>query len=206
MNALTSRKLKKLRNSRYAKLAVIGMVTSAALLATQAARAEDGNWKSSSWYAGINAGGSHVSDFSNGISKRDDNDTTYSVNVGYQFNRYFAVEANYTDFGKFKVSNAVGTGDWKSDGVGVSAVGILPMDNRLALYGKAGAFYSDTRVDNLGVSNDKRTNGTVGVGASYDFGNRIIGKAEWNYYQDVGGSSTGKPTVNTYTLGVAYRF
>lgn len=202
------------RNRHFAKLALIGLAASGALAAAQVAHAESSmnwgsptEWNSAPWYVGLNLGQSRISDFGNGFSKGDDTDTTGTVNLGYQFNRNFAVELGYTDFGKFKVSNASGSGEWKSDGVGLSLVGILPMDNRWALYGKLGAFYSDTRVEGIpGTGSDKRTNGTAGLGVSYDFGNRIVGKAEWNYYNDVGESSTGKPTLNTVTLGVAYRF
>lgn len=202
------------RNRSFAKLVLAGLIASGALATTQAARADDmmnwGNatpWNAAPWYVGINLGQSRMSDIGNGFSKHDDTDTTGTVNIGYQFNRNFAVELGYTDFGKFNVSNGSGSGDWKSDGVGLSLVGILPMDNRWSLYGKIGAFYSDTRINNIpGVNSDKRTNGTAGLGVSYDFGNRVVGKAEWNYYNDVGESSTGKPTINTVTLGLAYRF
>lgn len=211
MNTLTRRNVRPHRSRRAAQLALAGALAGLALTASHAARAEDGNWPHvgsypNPWYINADVGRSRVSSFNGGISGGDKNDTTWGANLGYQINRNFAVELNYRDFGEFNVSNNLGSGKWKADGWGLSAVGILPMDNRWSLYGKVGAFYADVRPGLPGVSGDKETNGTVGLGASYDFGNRLIGKLEWDYYRSVGNSSSGKPNINTYTVGIGYRF
>ncbi|GAB2181481.1 outer membrane beta-barrel protein [Denitratisoma sp. agr-D3] len=216
--------------NRYRSWALAGIVATSTLMAGGAqAQSND-----TGWYGGINLGrsnggvsGSQIDGVLGnqgltGTSSTDGRDTTYSLNLGYQFNRNFAVEGGYTDFGKYKVNSNVtapagdtASGDWKSTGWTAVGVGILPIDNALSVYGKAGVVLADTKLS-LGSStganaisggSHSSTNGTYGLGVSYDFGNRVVGKLEWNRYQGLGDSATtGSTDLNTYTMGVAYKF
>lgn len=180
------------------------------------------------WYVGANLGGTDVSydtgvggafasQGATGTGSIDKSDTTYGFNAGYQFNRNFAVEAGYVNLGKYSYNGtitapAAGTasGDLKIDGGVINAVGILPFSNGFAAYGKVGAFYSRSRLSgggpNFGSRDEKNTDWTYGLGASYDFTRNWVGKAEWTRYQSVGSSSTMKSDIDTYTVGVAYHF
>lgn len=184
------------------------------------------------WYGNLNLGRSNIDNasvdgaFANqGItsaSSVDKNDTVYSLGLGYQFSRNFALEGGYTDFGKFNVNSRIlapaadlAHGDYKIDGWNLSAVGIIPLQSGFSVYGKAGVFYSDVKLNaasNTGTvpvsgGSERNTDGTWGLGLGYDFGNNLIGKLEWNRYQSLGDSgSTGELDINTYTAGVSYRF
>src|SRR5687767_7898130 len=55
------------------------------------------------WYLGLDVGQAkldHATAFEE-ESDLDDTSTAYTLRVGYQFNRYFALEGGYTDLGDF---------------------------------------------------------------------------------------------------------
>jgi OOP family OmpA-OmpF porin len=185
------------------------------------------------WYGGVNLGGSNLklngSDldaaFANqGVttsSSIDKHDTGYSLDLGYQVNPYFAVEGGYVDFGKFDFSSAASAptadtinGNYKAYGYDLSAVGILPLQQGLSVYSKAGAFRSRADLDasSTGLvavsgANHWGTHPTFGVGAGYDFTKNMVGKLEWNRYLDVGdNSTTGRGDIDLFTAGMAYKF
>ena len=69
----------------------------------------------------------------------DNTGSAYKLQLGYQFNKYFAVEGGYFNLGKSKLDYSDGTSDsLKTDGLNISAVGILPFDNGFSVFGKLG--------------------------------------------------------------------
>jgi OOP family OmpA-OmpF porin len=210
---------------------VMGTVSALVVLAvtpsvTQAA-------DSTGWYGDINLGRGNLKQKGGGIDDALSNqglttsssikkhDVGYSLNLGYQFNPYFAVEGNYADLGKYKFDSSVSapsadtvSGDYKVRGMGFSAVGILPLDEGWALFGKAGVMRSKVTLDasSTGIvatsgGSHTGTGATYGTGVSYDFTKEIVGKAEWNRYQNVGdGATTGKSAIDLYTVGVGFKF
>jgi OOP family OmpA-OmpF porin len=185
------------------------------------------------WYGGVNLGRSNLKmnggdldgAFANqGLSTSsslEKHDTGYSLDLGYQFNPYFALEGGYVDFGKFDVSSTASApaadtinGRYKAHGYDFSAVGILPLQQGLSVYGKAGAFRSRAELDAsssgavpVSGGSHSATHPTFGIGASYDFTQRVVGKLEWNRYLKVGDSGvTGRGDIDLYTAGVAFKF
>ena len=212
---------------RLQTIALIGAV-SATVLGTGAAFAATPD---TGWYGNINVGRSHIntnvdSVFGNqGVtssSSVDDHDTAYGIGAGYQFNRNFALEGGYVDLGKFNVNSTISApaadtahGQYKVDGWNLVGVGIIPLQNGFSVYGKAGLIFADVKLNAASdtgavpVSGGSKssTNGTYGLGTSYDFGNNLIGKLEWNRYQGLGEpNGSGKVDLNAYTAGVSYRF
>jgi len=172
------------------------------------------------WYGSINAGrsdqkvGSGAIDAAlanqgvPGSSTIEDHDTGYSLEAGYRLNSNFALEGSYVDLGKFDFRSTV-SGTFKASGVGLEAVGIIPIENRFALYGKAGAFSAKSELSASAPASGRSKRETVptfGLGASYDFGDNVVGKLEWNRYQNLGDASTGEGDVDLYTMGVGYKF
>jgi OOP family OmpA-OmpF porin len=208
---------------------VMGIAASVAIMSMSSAHAAD-----EGWYAGVNAGVSHSKFKDGGIdsafatqgvtstSSTDKRDDPYSLNAGYQFNRNFALEGGYVNLGKYNFSSSISSpatdtasGNYKVDGWTTSAVGILPLQNGFAAYGKLGALFSqtkfnpssDTGATALAGTSKSSTDLTYGLGLSYDFSKQVVGKAEWNRYQGVGDTATtGKADIDTYTVGLAYKF
>lgn len=94
----------------------------------------------------------------------DSDATNFKVYGGFQINRYFGVEAGYTDFGKVKfevrdipppcfasfcptvIFFGPTTGEISAEGWNLSAVGTLPLTERFELSGRLGAFRSRVKL------------------------------------------------------------
>ena len=130
------------------------------------------------FYAGIGAGQSSVNDGS-----YDDPDTAFSAFGGYQFNRYFGVEAGYVDFGSLK-SKATDPALQPSS-VYATAVGTLPFTDKFSAYAKAGfqRWNLDTALPGLtGTNDDNGTGATYGVGLQYRINDTFALRAEYSHF------------------------
>ncbi|MGB1238825.1 MAG: porin family protein [Pseudomonadales bacterium] len=127
------------------------------------------------------------------------NDATTNVAklfVGYDFNRYLALEGTYYDASTYKTNTAV-KGD--VSGYAVSIVGNLPVAENTKLFAKIGHF------DGRDKWHDDTVNGTIdkdgaifGLGASYSLGDWAI-RAEYERAKD-------KDLIEMYSVGVQYKF
>jgi OOP family OmpA-OmpF porin len=184
------------------------------------------------WYAGIDVG---RSDFRRGGGAFDEafaaqglttstsmnkHGNAYLLDLGYRFNPYFALEGGYVDLGRFNFNSNVlapapGTmaGSMKAYGARFSAVGIVPLPSGFSVYGKAGIYDARAKVDGgspsgLSVGASRwHTDGTFGVGASYDLTKNLAASLEWNRYLKVGNSvTTGRSDIDLVTAGLSYHF
>ena len=177
------------------------------------------------WYGSFNLGRSQLGLSGSNLDNRfadqgitastslDKNRTAFSLLGGYQFNRHFAVEGGMIGLGRFDYRStttapAAGTiaGRYGVGGIGASAVGILPLGQGFSAYGKAGVLLATTVLEgtgsagiNLNRSVSHSTNGSVGLGVSYDFTKNIAGKIEWNRYLRVSDGGNGRGDIDTYT-------
>lgn len=207
------------------QLAAVAATLAAGLAGGAHAAEEEG------WYGGLNLGRAHLglsgADLDNrnaglGVtssSALETRDATWSLTGGYRFNRHLALEGGYVDLGTHRVSGttsapAAGSldGRYKAHGYSLAAVGIVPLQGGFSLYGKAGLFFARTDLElsansvALAGAGQSRTGGTLGLGMSYDFTRNVFGRAEWNRYARIGDDNTGRASVDTYTVGVGYRF
>ena len=130
------------------------------------------------FYAGAGVGQSFVDE---GIY--DDEDTAFSVFGGYQFNRYFALEAGYADFGKIEAD--VLAPELEADSAYLTAVGSLPITEQFSAYAKAGfhAWNLDAELPGLIDSDDSGTDPTYGVGLQYRFTDLIALRGEYSRFE-----------------------
>ena len=214
--------------SRRQPWKVISFVASVAIFSMQAAHAQD-----TGWYAGANAGVTNAKQTNGGLNgafanqgvtadtSLDKRDNIYSLDLGYQFHKNFAVEGGYVDLGKYNFNSNISapaadtaSGNYRVKGWTASAVGILPLQNGFSAYGKLGAIFADTKFNAssdtgataISDSSKSSTRPLYGLGLSYDFSKQVVGKAEWTRYDGLGNSNTGKSDIDTYTVGVAYKF
>ena len=141
-----------------------------------------------------------------GIST-EDNDTGWKVNLGYQINRYWGIEAGYVDFGKFSVKGALGGAPVKAN-VDVTAwtlagIGTLPIgDGAFVLLGKLGVARGKASGEATVVPvdfNDTSTDVLFGFGARYNINPKLGVQFDWErYYFD--------DRAYLYTLGLRYKF
>lgn len=141
----------------------------------------------------------------------DDTNTTYSVRAGWRPSPYWAIELGYYDLGKYQFHGQAGAtaasaidGEAKAKSMGVSFVGILPMD-QLDLYARLGYARSELKVS-AGATlvptsvNDssKQNEATYGVGARWNVAPSWGIFVEWMKNDQI--------EVDSYLLGVDFRF
>ena len=164
-----------------------------------------------SWYVGFGAGvgtlgksGQDLTGLAN--AQVDDTDTTYTIRGGYRFNPYFALELGYYDLGKYGFSGNIGStyvsGSAKAKSYGVSAVGILPM-NQFDLYGRVGWEESEIKANantTLFTANesDRQSGATYGIGGRWNMNRNVGFFVEW--------MKNDKIEVDSYLAGIDYRF
>jgi OOP family OmpA-OmpF porin len=133
----------------------------------------------SGFYAGAGVGQSFVDE-----GRYDDEDTAFSVFGGYEFNRYFALEAGYVDFGELEPTIAGPSAE--ADSTYLVAVGSVPITDKFSAYAKAGwnRWNVDTRVPVLiGSTDDSGSDPTYGVGVQYRLNDRVAFRGEYSRFE-----------------------
>jgi hypothetical protein len=132
--------------------------------------------------------GAGLGDFSSkvdGIGAVDDVDfdsdeDATKIMAGWRFNRFVAVQADYTDFGESRA--AVNQLDIRSDtkGLAPTIVGTLPV-GPVELFGKAGVLFYDVEVDTPGgeLIDSSGEDAVIGVGVGLTFFERLSFTAEY---------------------------
>lgn len=179
-------------------------VAAASLVAASGAQAQS----SGSDYIGLNVG---QTDFrlgnGTGIYGAESRNTAYSLYGGHYFrDSNLGLELGYTDFGRV---NRAG-GSTKADGINLSLIGRLPLNNSFNLLGKVGGIYARTDVSTgagSGVTAGSETglDWTYGVGAEYVFTRQWSGVLQYdeNTMKFAGG---GTDRITNLALGVRYLY
>jgi len=181
-------------------------VLSAAVLTAPAVWAQD---SASRDHSGPYISGSYGGYKSHGGEFDDENDMLGAA-LGYQFNEFFALEAEYIDFGNFGDDDVEG----KLKGAGLSAIGRLPLTQSFGVYAKAGAFASAFDVDAFGESETyDEVNPFVGAGVDFRVTEQLTAFAEYNRYnveidkEDFNGQVTNDgPDFDTGRVGLKFQF
>ncbi len=161
---------------------------------------------------------------------KDTSDQGWKLFGGYQFNRYFGLEASFATLGEYTRTgsgsgvNAISGGpavDFSTDstlelnGFGVSAVGTLPLSRQLSAFAKPGLFRwsakNDIAVSQSGAGasassvDDNGIDFQLGIGASYRINRLWRVRAEWERYFRMGEqSTTDEADVDLFSLGVEF--
>jgi OOP family OmpA-OmpF porin len=98
------------------------------------------------FYAGIGGGNSHLK-LGNDDLEVEANDIGYQLFGGYNFGRYFAIEAAYFDGGVLTDDVFGFDLEFGLDGFIASAVGRVPVSDRFSLFAKLGVASYDSKVD-----------------------------------------------------------
>ncbi len=151
--------------------ALIAVLAGAAAFGAQAA--------DKGFYAGAGVGQSFVDE-----GNYDDEDTAFSLFGGYQFNRYFGLEAGYAGFGKLEPR---GNGqDLEASSVYLTAVGTVPITDNFSAYAKAGfqRWDLDSAIPSVvGNADDSGTDPTYGVGVQYRFTDHVALRGEYSRFE-----------------------
>src|SRR3954469_22654965 len=149
----------------------------------------------------------------------DSKDTAWKFFGGHKFNKNFAVEGSYFDHGEFGFTAQTTppgslTGRIKLQGVGVDAVGILPLSKEFSAFAKLGLQYhkaedtfAGTGAVTVNNTNPSKSGGgyKAGLGVQYDFPPSLGLRGEWENYR-VNDAVGTKGNINTLMVGLVYMF
>lgn len=146
----------------------------------------------------------------------DDKSMQWKIFGGMRLNRYTGFEITYADLGRSSIGGTADVGKVtlksRASGFGLSAVGYLPMDDKFALFAKAGAFRWRVKasIDTpVGGAEDRESGVSFagGLGASYFFTDELGVRAEYEVIKGVGdkGEWSGSD-VHVMSVGVTLRF
>jgi opacity protein-like surface antigen len=160
------------------------------------------------------------------VNKSSNNDTGVAGRIfgGYQVNKYFSAELGLAKFSNATsklVFNTPGFNYSQKDTIKTNAIdlvakAILPIKEKVSIYGKLGAAYviqNDDYNDNYsstaipaaqfkGNTNTKQLLPTFGVGASYAFTPNIAADISYNRIQETNNSKIN--SIDFYSVGLIY--
>ena len=153
------------------------------------------------WYGGIDIGRSRTH-----ADIADRTDTDLGFDLGYRVNRNFALEGAYADLGKFGYNVGGVDGNYRPKALSLSAVGMMPLWDRLSVYGKAGLAHTEVKLDGPLDASDSGNGLLIGAGVMYDVNRNVYARAGWDRYANVGSDAIGKGSIDLYSVGIGYRF
>lgn len=149
----------------------------------------------------------------------DDRHVSYKGFLGYEFNKYFALEGGYFDLGNFDFSARTAppgrlTGNIELDGFNLDAVLSWPLSDQFSIFGRVGAnhakatdrFAGTGAVNVLEPERNKRaTNLKAGVGLQFNFTPSFGMRLEAERYR-VDDAVGNRGDIDVATIGLLYRF
>ena len=164
--------------------------------------------------AALQSGGYSISSF-----KGDDSDSSFKVLAGYSFHPNFALEGSYFNLGAYDFNAgllpaATQTGKTSNvNGLALDLVGTLPLQGRWAAFARLGVNNAKLRqsfggtATGTGLVNDSERgwNQKYGIGLRYAVNDTLALRAELERY-GLEDNAILKDPIETFTLGVVYRF
>lgn len=106
----------------------------------------------------------------------DDSDTSFRIGGGYKFNKNFALEGYYIDYG----TTSDGGFSADSDGLQVQGVGLLPVSKNVDIYGKLGlVMWNADLCSVFGCRSDDGNDIVFGFGGNFALNNKVDLRAEY---------------------------
>ncbi len=149
----------------------------------------------------------------------NDRNSAFKIFGGYQFNRYFGVEAGYFDLGRYRfniATNPAGNfnGEVKARGGNLDLVGTLPITDNFSVFAKVGGQYARTEdafngngsvvVLNSNPST-RKTNYNGGVGLQYAFNPSFQMRAEFERFR-LDNAVLNHSAVNLASISLIFPF
>lgn len=201
------------------KKLVVSVVSAAALVtagmaaANHSMAASDQSFSANSArgvYVGGNVGYGKFDQTNSGLPAKDLRGFTWNADLGYQFNKYAALETGYTQFHTIKVNTTAGKVNNTLYGVSLLAKGILPVTEQFDLFAKAGAMDLFSKAT-TGATTSRRARivPALGLGTSYHVTKNVSLDVQGITTMAMKGPHKGSYTMPaTYAgyAGVSYKF
>ena len=155
------------------------------------------------FYVGGSLGPSTFKEFCAGgptVLTCDDKDMAWKLFGGYRFSRHIAVEGTYIDWGEVSgtVTGPVRVVPLSQTGIGIAAVGSLPLGPRSSVFGKFGFFRTEQELPASSVPSRADIETQTGFGARFALGPKWTARAEWERMTE--------SKVEMLSIGLEYRF
>ncbi len=146
------------------------------------------NVQANDWYLGAGAGYAQYEDIDRNNSTLDKNAEAVSLFTGYNFNQYFGAELGFNYFGE----------DADTKALNLSAIGRLPLSERVSLFGELGALGWDTDTG----AGDEGVSPLAGLGLTYRASDLVDVQARYRRVEDMGdlGNNGFETDVNNVML------
>ena len=149
-------------------------------------------------YFGGSLGSSSADSFCDGLSNCDDSDMGWKIFAGYDFSERVAFEVGYNSLGKMKSANK----STEVSGFEVTAIGKVPLNDQIGLFGKAGLF----RWEAQNNDGDRSAFDVMfGAGVDYKLNANTSLRGEWERFNDIETKSSDTSDVDLISLGFTYR-
>ena len=129
------------------------------------------------------------------------------VFAGYDFNKMWAVEGGYTDFGSKNYNYGNGSVSTDSHSLYVAGKATLPVNEQVSVYGKLGVVENHDSISgtgtSAGLSGDNKTGLYASVGAQYAINKKVSLIAE---YENYGKSADFGRKASALSIGARYNF
>lgn len=161
-------------------------------------------------YAGFNLGVSSSSDFEDFCSDVPGSSCTknpmgFKILGGYQFNPNFAIEGGYYSSGDFDITAFSSTVTFDATTFFVEAVGIIPVNPTVSLFGKLGIHFWDVEASGPGGSvSEDGSDPVYGFGAKFAVSKTAAIRVEWERYETSQGGDSFN--INFLSAGVELKF
>jgi OOP family OmpA-OmpF porin len=147
------------------------------------------------------------------FSSCSETDTGVKIFGGYQINPTWAVEAGYANLGEVTASGRSANASIKMNAFAVSAIGSIPVAQRVLLFGKLGAYSGEVKATGSGSRGrfasvtEHNTDLVYGFGAKWNFAKNLALRAEYERYNNIGNRNTiGESNVDLLSVGLLYKF
>ncbi|MPY22504.1 outer membrane beta-barrel protein [Shewanella psychropiezotolerans] len=168
-----------------------------------------------SWYLGAGLGQNNYQSVDATSHLQDDSDLAWNALVGYQLNKYFAIEAGWQDLGTDDDThlwggNTDGSEAIDVDGFTLGLVGTLPLDDKWFATGEIGA-YQYHLAHEMGQGKYVSATDTAayfGIGLGYNITDALAISAKYRRFSDVNETAWNTVDMDAQTIGLqlTYRF
>ena len=164
-----------------------------------------GAYADEGFFVGGSIGSAELSEDFDGLNI-DTDATSFRIIGGWRFNKYFAVEGGYHDFGDFEqqidLNGTPATASLSADGFTLGVGGYLPLGERFSLLGRFGMFFWDgnAEINNVSQATPEDSNPYFGVGVGYAINESFLMTGDLTRFELEDANS------NVYSIGFQYRF
>lgn len=163
-------------------------------------------------YVGVDVGSAHAKNPTSDVGQVTSSiSPTTGVLIGYQFDKYWGFEGQYTSAGEMDTVNGANTAKIKSETYSLDFVLSFPVSDAFSLYGKAGYGYNTTTVEStaanyVGMERDIKT---YGLGGQFKVFSNMGIRLGWDSYFAAFGDTSGnvyKYNIDVYSLAAIFKF